>query len=122
MSLYSTKIQAVLNAPRGDVHMTGMSWLEIDAGIELKLVYPGADYPGVYTLRCSWVSHLQISIETRVDEAGKALSGGPPMTWDTSFEQNASGRWRVAFDFASAGEVQFECSDMELLGPDEVTG
>ncbi len=50
----------------------------------------------------------------RIDLSYEKPREGTPMTWNAQFDKAESGGWSVLFDFASTGEVSFQCSELEV--------
>lgn len=94
--------------PWSDVALLGLSWEEDGRDLHLRVLLPGvgADRERVIVLR--WASDVVVRLEGL---------GGPPLTWETSFEREQSGRWAVVFDFASAGEIRLSCAELEVIKP-----
>jgi hypothetical protein len=92
------------------VTLLGLSWEENGRDVVLRVLLPGAnasaDRERLIVLR--WASDLAVKLEG---------GGGPPLTWETRFEREATGRWAVVFDFASAGELQLSCAEIEVIKP-----
>ena len=100
----------IRSTPWSDVTLLGFSWEESGRDLQLRVLLPGAgahqDRERLILLR--WASDLAVKLEG---------GGGPPLTWDTSFEREATGRWAVLFDFASAGEIRLSCAEIEVIKP-----
>ena len=100
----------IRSTPWSDVTLLGFSWEENGRDLHLRVLLPGADASldreRLIVLR--WASDLAVKLEG---------GGGPPFTWETTFEREAAGRWTVVFDFASAGEIRLSCAEIEVIKP-----
>ncbi len=107
--LLSTE-DVIKSTPWSDVTLLGFSWEENGQDLHLRVLLPGAgvaiDRERVILLR--WASDVAVKLEGR---------GGPPLTWETTFEREATGRWAVVFDFASAGEIRLSCAEIKVIKP-----
>ena len=94
--------------PWSDVALLGLSWEEDGRDLQLRVLLPGvgADRERVIVLR--WASDVVVRLEGL---------GGPPLTWETTFEREQNGRWAVVFDFASAGELRCSFAELEVIKP-----
>jgi len=88
-----------------DAVLYGMAWS--GDGINLTLTLEVAKL-GWLSLECTWAAAIHISLDS------KPQVGGPPLTFETSYESLSSGRIRVRFDFADRGIVSIECNDLIL--------
>ena len=107
--LVSTE-EILKSTPWSDVTLLGLSWEEGGRDLHLRVLLPGAgarlDHERLIVLR--WASDLVVKLEAR---------GGPPFTWDTTFQREATGRWAVVFDFAASGEIRLSCAEIEVIKP-----
>ena len=87
-----------------DAHLASIRWESDgrDLAFDLRLGDGGAA-----TLRCSWVSAVEIGLSWPEGVAGM------PLSWECRCEQKGS-RWGLAIDFASQGCVRLECSEARL--------
>ncbi|MFT7561912.1 MAG: hypothetical protein ACI93R_003844 [Flavobacteriales bacterium] len=89
----------------GDVRLTGIAWIEAGRDVALSWSLHG-NRNGVLT--CTCVHSLNMNIIT------PERHGGFPLTWTADFKNNEGDGWKVLFDFASAGVIEFTCMDMSL--------
>ena len=89
--------------PVSDVELASIDWRP-DMSLSLSLFFPDKRSG---RLVATFARHLKMSLD--YDER----SGGRPMTFDTRFSELGEGSgWRVLFDFAGAGSIAFDCSDL----------
>ena len=85
--------------PRGDQALVGIGWRNSHTcDLELKL----RSHHTIKTLRFTWVSNLSIHLN---------LSAFVGLTWDAVYVQKDD-RIQVHLDFASDGDIEFECEDV----------
>lgn len=89
--------------PKGDCHLVGIAWPESQS-CELDVRLRGPDGK-VETIRFRWVKDLSIQL---------GLSAFVGLTWDAEYVREGD-RIRVHLDFASDGDVTFECGEMERI-------
>jgi hypothetical protein len=84
-----------------------LEWSEDSPSVCLKVRLFHKTGSRLVWLQCRWVYGMDV----RLDAAG--LRAGPPMAWEVIFER-LSDRYKVTFDFASAGDVMITCTEMCL--------
>ena len=87
-----------------DARLLGVAWEEAGRDVALRFVL-GDGRPA--TLRCCWVSNVQISLDYKPFQAGYALS------WESRFERLGS-RWSFLFDCPPQGSIALECEGARL--------
>jgi hypothetical protein len=94
----------IAKLPACDVSLAGIEWRH-DMALVLSLVLP--DKRRAH-LTAKFARHLRVSLE--FDER----SGGYPLSWDTTYSELPDGEWHVLMDFAHAGAVEFDCSELHF--------
>ncbi len=87
-----------------DAIIDGITWENDGRDLVLKWKRDGKN---IGVLTCTWAHTIFINLKT-----GNNSSGGTLLTWDASFTQTQNKEWRVMFDFASQGEINFECHEI----------
>ncbi len=90
----------------GDARVYGYFWDPASDTSNLVLVVQPAN-AGCLVLDARWVKRFEIDVNYR----GEFY---PLLTWATTFQPGDSLKWRVLFDFASDGSLQFECEELYL--------
>jgi hypothetical protein len=96
--------EGIAELPAGDLQLARIEWRP-DMSLVLTLLL--SDKRRAH-LTATFARHLHIGIE--FDER----SGGYPLTWDTIYSELPAGGWHVLMDFAHAGEVEFDCSELHI--------
>ncbi|MCR9098148.1 MAG: hypothetical protein NXI30_28340 [bacterium] len=65
-------------------------------------------------LVCHWTMGLKLDVDYKTSVNGL-------LTWQVEFEPMPERRWRVVFDLASHGSVEFECLGLSLRPPAPVS-
>lgn len=97
-----TDVEAMVNS---DVSLYGIEWSNDGTHLTLDLDLPNR---GRHTLEFTWAAPIRISIDSNPQQ------GGPPLSWETSYERLTSGRTRVGFNFSDRGSIEVECNDLVL--------
>lgn len=90
-----------------DIRLESISWDE--GGRDLVIRMSGPEEPKRRTIRCRWAEALDIRIQ---HPEGR---GGRPLTWDGAIKPLQDGRYSVALDFASTGELRVTCSEIDVV-------
>lgn len=98
-----TKTLELLKLLRSDVILQSIEWINDGRDIELTVSIPPPQSP-LYRLRFHWVTRLRMTIDN-------AQCGGLLMTFDNEYARFQDG-WFVNYNFASAGEISFNCNDI----------
>lgn len=90
--------------PRGDVELAGISWLP-DMSLVFTLLPPCGRHA---RLVCIFAHHVRIALEF------EDRVGGCPLSWDITYSELPGSGWHVLMDFAQAGSVEFDCSELHF--------
>ena len=90
----------------GDANYFGYYWDSQFVDPTLVLRIEAANSP-VQELVCSWATHLQLSLNYK-------RHVNSLVTWGVRFEVLPGARWKVLFDFASHGSIEFECNGLAV--------
>src|SRR4051812_40600166 len=90
--------------PSSDVGLDGIEW-QPDMILVLTLTLPDGKRA---RLSGTFARHLRVNLE--FDER----TGGRPMTWETIYSELPAGEWHVHMDFASKGDIEFDCSELRF--------
>lgn len=93
--------------PLCDALLVSFAWTQDGRDLSLQLVLGGGTKQ---TFAFIWVNHLRISIEQPEKGASQ------PFSCNGSAERTADGRLKVQIDFASQGEISFECESISADG------
>lgn len=99
----------VLSLPRCDVELLAIEWLA-DQALRLSLLLPDKR-----VVRTTFAFARQLKTDIRFPER----TGGRPLTWDISFSRLPSDGWHVLLDFASQGNIEFDCSELHAEVQDD---
>ncbi len=101
----------IKSTPWGDVTLLALSWEQggRDVALRVRLPGPGAEADRERLVLLRWAAALVVKLDF-----GEGR-GGPPLTWDATFERSADGRWTALFDFAHAGEIRLSCADIKVV-------
>ncbi|GAB2529015.1 hypothetical protein [Microbulbifer agarilyticus] len=90
----------------GDAEFTGYYWdSELKDPALVVRVKPSKST--LQELICFWATNLNLNLNY-LDQVGSLR------TWAVAFEILPEGRWRVLFDFAGQGSVEFECNSLAI--------
>jgi len=87
----------------GDATLVGISWPESDE-TEIELTFQIPQKNKNIVLGFTWVSELIIDLDL------KTFYG---LTWQSEFKKREN-KWAVNFDFASDGNISFNCYEIKL--------
>jgi hypothetical protein len=89
--------------PKCDCHLLGIAWPKSQScELELRLRNPEGR---TETIRFTWVENLSIRLD---------LPSFVGLTWNAEYVRDGD-RIRVHLDFASDGDVTFECGGIEKI-------
>lgn len=91
----------ILDLDWGDAELSGVHWEE--GGRDLVLLFQRTD--SRIELRCSWAESLELHLQN-------PHQGGRFLTWSGVIETEPDERYRVHFDFGSAGQLALTCNEL----------
>lgn len=94
--------------PRCDVQLRGFGFADNGTDLELQL---RAEVGG---MTLDWVLLAGAARSLRIDLDYGDRATRMPLTWDVLIDQDRQSQWLVMFDFASHGELRFECAGLTI--------
>ncbi len=96
--------EEIATLPSCDAELAGIEWRP-DMALIMSLILP--DNRRAH-LTATFARHLRFNLE--FDER----SGGYPLSWEATYSELPDGEWHVLIDFAHAGAVEFNCSELHF--------